>query len=267
MAFFPAYRPANRALSNAAAFWFIAASLGQWAFVLYIIAFYGPRTLSGNLLALNDKPHVTGYVLGDMVGNTHFLLHVLLAAIVTAAGILQLVPSIRQRWPALHRWNGRVFMSTALIATLTGFYLVWIRGSQLGMGSNVSISLNGALILIFVALAWRSARQKDFAAHRRHALRAYLLVNGVWFLRIGIILAGLILPSFGIEISYEGGAFVIVSFASWVVPMSILELYFNAESAKQAGKKYAVAALLFTLSLATLLGGTAAAVFMWWPYL
>ena len=53
----------------------------------------------------------------------------------------------------------------------------------------MSISINGALILLFVALAWRSARRRDFSAHRSIALRAYPLVNGVWFLRIGLMLA------------------------------------------------------------------------------
>lgn len=170
-----------RALSAAAALWFVGATIGQRASVVFILAFVGTRTLSGDFLALNDKPHIDGSVLGGTMGNVQLLLHVSIAAVVTFAGVLQLLPAIRRRWPALHRWNGRVFMLTALIATLSGLYLTWIRSSQLNLESAISTTLNGVLILVFVALAWRNALRHDFATQRRHALRAYLLVNGVRF--------------------------------------------------------------------------------------
>lgn len=256
-----------RALSLSAATWFVAATLGQWAFVFFILAFHLPPTVRGDFLALNDKPHITGWVPGDALGNAQFLTHVFVAAVVTFAGLLQLVPALRRRWPALHRWNGRLFMVTALVATLTGFYLTFVRGSQLGLGSTISISLNGLLTLIFVGLAWRSALNRDYASHRAHALRAWLLVNGVWFLRIGIMLAGLLLAPLGVRMGYDGALFVGVSFLSWMLPLAIVELYLRAERSTHGGLQYAVAGLLGLLALATLAGGAAAAAFMWWPRL
>jgi hypothetical protein len=263
----PRLNSGTRALSIAATLWFIAATIGQWAFVFFILAFYGGHSLSGNFTALNSKPHITGYVPGDSIGNTQWLMHVFLAALVTFSGVLQLIPAIRQRLPRLHRWNGRVFMLTALIATLTGFYLTWIRGSQLNLPSALSTSLNGVLIIVFVVLAWRSAWQRDFTTHRRHALRAYLLVNGVWFLRIGIIIAGLVLSSFGIKMSLDSPAFLTVSYLSWILPIALLQLYFSAQSSSNTTYQYSVAGLLVFLSLLTLAGGIAAMMFMWWPYL
>ena len=148
----------SRLLSRGATAWFIAATLGQWAFVAFIVLFFGGPVLDGDLAPLNAKPHVTGYVPGDVMGNLQFVGHALLAGLVTFAGAWQLVPALRRRWPTLHRWNGRVFLSVALVVTLTGFYLVWVRGSQLGPASNLSISLNGLLIVVFALLAWGSAR-------------------------------------------------------------------------------------------------------------
>jgi hypothetical protein len=259
--------PAPRALSVAAGLWFVTATLGQWAFVGFIVAFFTPPLVSGDLAALNDKPHITGYVPGDHFGNLQLLLHVYLGAAVTFAGVLQLVPALRRRWPALHRWNGRLFLSTAAIATLSGFYLTLIRGSQLNLASTISISLNGVLILLFAALAWRSALQRDIAGHRRHALRAYLLVNGVWFLRIGMMLAGLGLTAFGYTMDYDSAVFVAVSFLSWIAPLAFLQLYLGAERSPRPGLQYTVAALFVLLSLLTAAGGLAAAAFMWWPRL
>lgn len=259
--------PPPRALALSASIWFLIAMLGQWTFVAFILAFHLPPTLRGDFLALNNKPHITGWVPGDTMGNAQLLAHVFFAALVTFAGVVQFVPAIRRRWPALHRWNGRVFMVTALVATLSGFYLTWIRGSTLGPGSTTSISLNGLLIVVFLALAWRSALARDFTTHRRHALRAWLLVNGVWFLRIGIVLAGLGLAPFGHEMSYDGMVFIGVSFMSWLLPLAVVELYLRAGDSNRAGFQYAVAGLLLVLAVVTLAGSAAAAAFMWWPRL
>jgi uncharacterized membrane protein len=259
--------PSHRALSAAAGLWFVVATLGQWAFAWFIVAFFTPPLISGDLPALNDKPHITGYVPGDHVGNLQLLLHVYLGAAVTFAGVLQLVPALRRRWPALHRWNGRLFLVAAVVATLSGFYLTLVRGSQLNLASTISISLNGVLILLFAALAWRSARRRDFTAHRRHALRAYLLVNGVWFLRIGMMLAGLGLSLFGYTLSYDSAVFVAISVLSWIAPIAFLQLYLAAEAGSRHAFRYAVAALFVVLSLLTAAAGLAAAIFMWWPRL
>lgn len=257
----------DRRLSRGATVWFATALLGQAAFIAFIAVFFGGAIASGNLAAVNAKPHITGYAPGDLLGNVQFLCHALLGGLVTLAGLWQLVPALRRRWPAVHRWNGRLFLGIALVVTLTGFYLVWLRGSRLGIGSDLSISLNGVLIVGFAVLAWRSARRRDFATHRRHALRAWLLVNGVWFLRIGIMLAGLLLTPLGIRIDYQGPVFIGLSVASWLLPLAVLELYFRAERSRHAVVQYAMGGLLGLLALLTLAGSAAAAAFMWWPEL
>ncbi|MGL6291609.1 MAG: DUF2306 domain-containing protein [Silanimonas sp.] len=258
---------ARRRLATAATTWFVTAVAGQWAFVAFIVLFFAPPLFHGDPLAMNSKPHVSGWVPGDAAGNGHFIAHVFLGALVTFSGLLQLVPAIRRRWPALHRWNGRLFMLTALVASLTGFYLTWVRGSQLNLPSALSTSLNGALILVFVALAWRSAWQRDFATHRRQALRAWVLVNGVWFLRLGIMLAGLGLAPFGVEMGYDGAVFLGVSFASWLLPLALLQVYLVAERSEKPAAPAFAALLLFVLAALTAAGSAAAVAFMWWPYL
>lgn len=257
----------SRALSASATAWFVTALLGQWAFVAFIALFFGGALVAGDPAGVNNRPHITGYVPGDLPGNLQFLGHALLGGLVTLAGVWQLVPALRRRWPAVHRWNGRLFLCVALVVTLTGFSLVWLRGSRLGIGSDVSISLNGLLIVCFALLAWRSAMRRDFASHRRHALRAWLLVNGVWFLRIGIMLAGLVLTPLGVKIDYQGPVFILTSLASWLLPLAVLELYFRAERTRHAAVKVAMAGLFGVLALATLVGSAAAVAFMWWPVL
>lgn len=260
-------RPGARALSLAAACWFAVAALGQWAFVVYILAFNTPRVVRGDFAALNERPHIQGWVEGDTLGNAQLLIHVFIAALVTSAGLLQMLPALRRRWPAVHRWNGRVFMATALVATASGFYLSLIRGAELGGSSGGSTALNGVFILVFLVLAWRSARGRDFASHRRHAIRLWLLVNGVWFLRIGMMLAAVALAPLGVSITFGSAAFVALGFASWLLPLAVAQGYFAAERATGPMPRYAMAAVLGVLTLATAAGSLAAIAWMWWPHL
>lgn len=182
---------AGTALKSAVSLWFLTAVAGQWAFVYYIAAFYGPTLVSGEFELWDRNRSMTdGYLAGDVVGNLFFAAHVLLAAVLTFGGALQLIPRIRQRALAFHRWNGRIFMIAAFAAGLDGLYLEWVRGTGLraptGLPSAVSITLNATLIITFAALAWRAVRSKDIAAHQRWAIRLFLVVNGTWFMRVGM---------------------------------------------------------------------------------
>jgi hypothetical protein len=83
--------------------WYSVAAIGQVAFVAFIVTHYGRKTLSGDYPGWNDKPIIKGYVEGDTAGNIMFAVHVLLAAVMTLGGLMQLVPQIRKYVPALHR--------------------------------------------------------------------------------------------------------------------------------------------------------------------
>ena len=240
--------------------WFAAAVVGQGAFVLFILAFYGSRTVTGNFAGWNDKPHIKSYVAGDRAGNVMFALHVLLAVVVTVGGLLQLLPAIRSRWPALHRWNGRVFFLVAGFMAIDGLWLTWVRGTYLSLISAIPISTDAVLILLFIAQAWRLAVARDFAAHRRWALRSFMVVNAVWFLRVGIM--GWVLVSgggLGMNEHMSGPADLTLEFGCYLIPLALLETYFRAP--RYAGALILLASLFMTTGI----GGAIA--FMWWPHI
>ena len=122
---------ADSILQRAASLWFLVAVLGQLIFVVYIVAFYGRGVLAGDL-ALWNQVLAAGYVPGNTMGNTALAVHLLLAAVITIAGPLQLIPRVRARVPRFHRWSGRVYMVTACIMSLTGLYLIWVKGGVVG---------------------------------------------------------------------------------------------------------------------------------------
>ena len=100
----PSLPLASRLLRWTGAAWFVAAVVGQAAFIVFILAFYGLRTATGNFAGWNDKPLIDGYVAGDDLGNLVFIAHVLMAAVVTLGGLMQLWPALRHRLP----WPDRI---------------------------------------------------------------------------------------------------------------------------------------------------------------
>ncbi|WP_395621916.1 DUF2306 domain-containing protein [Sphingomonas daechungensis] len=260
-------KTASRWLSRSMAACFGAMVIGQLAFALFIALFYYPSTLTGNLAAWNTKPLITGHVPGDGMGNAAFAFHVLGAGLMTVSGWFQFLPAIRRRWPALHRWNGRFFLLSSSLIAINGLLLVWVRGSWLTLAGGLGVSFNGLIILICGARAFLHARARDFAAHRRWAIRLFVAASGVWFIRIFYMAWGITTGGIGIEPRLSGPFDQIVAFANTLLPLAVLELYFRAERARSALPRYSVAFLL-ALSAVVILGGSAGAwLVMWSPYI
>jgi hypothetical protein len=255
-------------MRRAAQLWYATAALGQVAFVWFIVVHYWRSTLAGDLAAWNEKPLIKGYVAGDLAGNLMFAVHVLLAAIATLGGLLQLGPQVRARLPALHRWNGRVFLATALVLALGGLWMVWVRGTRLSLLAALPLTLDALLILAFGGIAWARARERRFDAHRRWALRTFMVANGVWFLRVAMM--GWVVLNQGprgLTSDMSGPVDLALQFGCYLVPLAVLELYLRAQRSTRVATRRRVAALvvMMTAVMATGIFGTVA--LMWWPYL
>lgn len=221
------------ALGTAAKFWFVVTLIGQWMFLYYVLAFYGPSAMSGDFAAWNRHPMAGPlYVPGDLWGNVAFGAHVALAAIIIFGGTLQLVLHIRARAAAVHRWNGRIFIVAAMLAAIAGLYMVWIRGGASGGATNgFIISGNAVLILLFAGLAWRAGAARDIASHRRWALRTFMVTNGVFFLRLGFS-AWIIIT----RTEPSALTFYIFAAASYLIPLAVLEIYFWGKDGGNAAR-------------------------------
>jgi hypothetical protein len=255
------------ALRWAGVLWFIVAAVGQTAFIGFILAFYGVRTATGDFAGWNDKPLIDGYIEGDDAGNIVFAAHVLLASVVTLGGLMQMIPALRRRWPRLHRWTGRTFLVIAIFMALSGVWLAVVRGTHLSVISAVAILINGLLILIFAGLAWRHAVKRRFEQHRRWAMRTFMVVSGVWFLRVGLM--GWIVVNqrpVGMTNDMSGPADVVLTFGSYLIPLAFLELYGAAERGGDGVRKVLTAALIVVASAFTAAGVFGTIAFMWGPY-
>ncbi|MEO7026671.1 MAG: DUF2306 domain-containing protein [Caulobacteraceae bacterium] len=256
---------ADRLSRCAAALWFAIAVAGQWVFVYYILAFYWTSTLTGHFASWNRRDLIKGYVAGDTAGNLMFAGHVLVAALITTSGGLQLIPAIRARAPAFHHWNGRFFVGAAFLMAIGGLWMVWIRGSWLTYWSLASSTLLALGIMGSAALVVLLARRRRFVEHQRWALRLFILANGVWFQRLGYM-AWLILARgpVGVGKHLDGPFDIVWGFGCYLLPLAFLELYLRA---KRGGvwAKSTIAGGLGLAATATALGTVGAYVFMWRP--
>ncbi|MCI4646258.1 MAG: DUF2306 domain-containing protein [Hyphomonadaceae bacterium] len=263
----PNKRLAHKILMTSRASWFVAAMIGQWVFIYFIVGYYYTRTFAGDFEAWNDKPLIDGHTSGDSVGNLMFGAHVIIAAIMTLGGTLQLIPQLRNRFRAFHRWNGRVFLVTAILLALGGLYMEWVRGAYLNLTGAVAITVDAVLILWFAVMTWRLAMARRIADHQRWALRLFMVANGVWMMRIGYGAWILLTKGWGVGPALDGPFDTFLAFAAHLLPLAILEIYMWVRDRGGAGAKYAMSALLAAAAFITAIGAFGAWMMMWGPYL
>jgi len=261
---------ATRILTFAASAWLVVATVGQWLFGVYILLFYGKSTLTGNFEQWNKVlPH--GYIEGDWKGNVVVGIHILLAAILVIGGPLQLIPSVRQYLPRFHRWLGRIYVTTAIVVSTAGLIIVWTRGSVGDVVQHMSISIQAIYIISFALLAIRYVRARQLAKHRAWALRLFMVVNGVWFFRVGLMFWLLVNGGpvgFNPE-TFTGPFLTALSIFTYAIPLSliVLEMYLYAQQKQNSAFSLFTSTLILLCTIIMGIGIVGAAMGMWLPRL
>jgi uncharacterized membrane protein len=255
---------ADTALKTAARFWFGVTVIGQLMFAFVVASFYGLTALRGDY---HGWKITNGYIPGVTRGNLAVAMHLISAVIVMLAGAMQLVPRVRNRFPVFHRWNGRIYMLTAVALSLAGLYMHWIRGSVGDLAQHIGGSLNAVLIWLCAAMALRYAMARDFKTHRRWALRLFLVVSASWFLRLALFLTFLVFKGpVGFDpITFTGPFLTFMTFAQYLFPLAVLEVYLRAQDRPGVPLRMTAAGMLFVLTLAMVVGIFAVTMAIWAP--
>lgn len=188
---------------------------------------------------------------------------------ITLLGPLQLIPLIRTRFPVFHRWSGRVYLTTAVITSMAGLYMIWTRNATGDTTQHLGTSLNAVLLVLCAAMALRHALQRRFDLHRRWALRLFLVVSGSWFFRVGLLFWILVNggPAGFDPKTFTGPTLNVLVFAEYLLPLAVLQIYLHARDGRRAAGKFATSAGLVMLTLAMGVGIFGAAMAMWLPHI
>ncbi|OBX19317.1 putative membrane protein DUF2306 [Gelidibacter algens] len=246
--------------------WFSVAVVSQIIFATYVILFYGKATLSGHSEYWNKiLPH--GYVNGEVIGNLVVGLHLFLAAVIIVGGPLQLITKIRNRFRKFHRWNGRIFIFTAYVLSITGLTMVWGRGAVGGLAQHISISINAILIIIAATMTIFFAVRRNIKIHSSWAIRLYLLVNGVWFFRVGLFFWLFVNNGpYGYDPkTFQGPFLTFLSISQYSIPLILFELYLFAKRKNIAILNYSASFILFLFILIIAIGSYSISTSLWFP--
>ncbi|PYT52733.1 MAG: DUF2306 domain-containing protein [Acidobacteria bacterium] len=102
------------------------------------------------------------------------LAHVLPAMLFMVLGPLQFVRGLRAKYPQVHRWSGRIFLTASTVVGVTGLTMAF--GKTIGgVDEKAAITLFGAFFLIALAKALWHALRREFAQHREWMIRGYAI--------------------------------------------------------------------------------------------
>ncbi len=186
-----------------------------WCSVVALSSYYLYRAVNYRFLTPNR--------LGPDLFNKQiwYFVHLIAALPVLAGAPLQFIPSLRTARPSLHRILGRVYIGGATFAALTAIYLGGIVGEY--EGSRLPIVLLASLWLFFTLSAWRCAVKRNFAAHRMFMIRSYGLALVLVWLRLMYDMQDWIF----FYVEDEALRDTTREWASWVVPLLVLELWLS----------------------------------------
>jgi hypothetical protein len=109
------------------------------------------------------------------------VLHVLCASLFCVLGALQFDAALRQRFPRLHRINGRVSATCGIVAALTGLWMTAAYAIPAELQGPLLYSVRmavGLAMALAVTLSVLAVLQRRIAQHKAWMVRAYSLGQG-----------------------------------------------------------------------------------------
>jgi hypothetical protein len=173
-------------------------------FGLYILIFYALAYVSGDTAQWNKV--LPGLYDADNAGSTAGIaIHFLAGGIILVLGCLQLLPFVRERYPMVHRWSGRVYVIACLLSAIGGLIFIALKGTIGGLVMDIGFTGYGLLMFLAAVQTARYARKKDFKRHSAWALRLFALAIGSWLYRM----------DYGFYIGFGGEAGHTKDFTGW----------------------------------------------------
>ena len=222
----------SRGMSAALLRWSGAALVGTvWVsatlFGLYILAFYAGALAEGEMEKWNGVlPRL--YEADTPVATAGIGMHFAAGGIILALGCIQLIGAVRRRWPAAHRWMGRVYVAAALLAGVGGLSFILTKGTIGGAVMDAGFGLYGVLTVLAAVQTARHARARRMDAHRAWALRLFALAIGSWLYRMDYGFWIMLTDGAGHARDFRGPFDVVMAFWFYLPNLLVAEAFIRA---------------------------------------
>ena len=224
-------------------------------FGFYILAFYASSLFSGNLERWNNILHGL-YERGYATATTSIGLHFATGAIILVLGNIQLIQFIRIRYPVFHRWVGRIYVLSSVLAAIGGLIFILVKGTIGGLVMNIGFSLYGLLMLISAIETYRHAAAGRIENHRKWALRLYALAIGSWLYRMDYGFWLQLTNGLGHLHNFGGPFDRVMSFFFFIPNLLVSEIFIRSRNHKIPPLLNLLSTILLLFMTAFLLFGT-----------
>ena len=197
-------------------------------FGLFILSFYFVALLEGNTDQWNE---VLPGLYDSTTKSATFGIGVHFAAggIILILGCIQLIETVRERFPGLHRWLGRIYFFACVLTSIGGLAFIIIKGTIGGPVMDVGFSGYGILMFWAAIETFRHARAKRFEKHRAWAIRLFALAIGSWLYRMDYGFWLLFTGGLGHTSTFSGPFDYFMSFFFYIPNLVVAELFIRRQ--------------------------------------
>jgi hypothetical protein len=157
--------------------------------------------------------------------------HLIGAAFMALAGAFQLVKYIRKTYPVFHRWVGRIYIMSSMIASIGGLVFIFAKGDYGGRPADYAFATYGFIFLLCGIMAYYRAIRKQFVHHKLWAWRLYSLSLAAWMYRFDYYwwmeLFGIGTNSWIHSESFQGPIDKYINWAFYVPNLIVVEIIFR----------------------------------------
>jgi uncharacterized membrane protein YozB (DUF420 family) len=144
--------------------------------------------------------------------------HIAVATVALLTSIFQVWPWLRRTHPAVHRWGGRLYVVTTLVAGVLGLIIVPFAPPS----GRVGVTVATVLWLAFTVMGYVRIRQRRYADHRRFMLYAFAMVmNNFWG---SIIVLTILMLPWQVDGSHLGE---VARWSGWIINLFLVQWWLN----------------------------------------
>jgi len=154
------------------------------------------------------------------------IVHIVFGMIAILMGPFQFFPFVRKKYPYIHRFTGRVYLLSVLIAAIVATFLAINHNIILQRRVVFGTGLLGLAVAWFLTsgMAFWAIKTRNFVQHREWMVRSYVVTCGFTVYRILVVT----LNSY-VQFDYGKEMSGIMAWACWSVPLLIVEVFLQAK--------------------------------------